>query len=202
MSSKAVVSLLGNLKKGLAFVVSAPAGTGKTTLVSRLTEEFPCVIQSISYTTRPMRPNEQQGIDYHFISEEEFLRKAQQGQFLEYARVFDYYYGTSKQFIIDQQTQGKHVVLVIDTQGALQLKEFFTASFIFISPPSFEELYQRLHKRQTEAPHVVEQRLSWAEKEVEAAYHYDYHIINEDIEIAYHVLKSIFIAEEHRTIYC
>lgn len=190
--------ILGGLKEGLVFVVSAPAGTGKTTLVRMLQKEFPCIVGSISYTTRNPRPGEQSGVDYFFVSEKEFKEKLKEGEFLEYATVFGHSYGTSRLFVETQQRLGKHVVLVIDTQGAIQLKGRFEASFIFISPPSIQELRSRLYGRKTETDQVIEHRLSWAEKEMELARLYDYHIINENLEIAYEVLRSIIIAEEHR----
>lgn len=190
--------LLGRLKTGLVFVVSAPAGTGKTTLVRMLCKQFPCVVESVSFTTRPPRRNEIPGIDYHFISTEEFERKIQEGDFLEYAKVFNDYYGTSKKFVEQKRREGKHVILVIDTQGALQLKEKYSATFIFLSPPSLEELGNRLRSRQTESEAKIAERLAWAEREIQLISSYDYHIVNEDLSIAYEILKSILIAEENK----
>ena len=190
--------ILGALKKGLVFVISAPAGTGKTTLVRMLQKEFSCLVESVSYTTRKPRPGEEDGIDYYFVSEEEFARKLEEGDFIEHAKVFHHNYGTSKKFIESQLKEGKHVLLVIDTQGALQLKGKYDATFIFISPPSLSELRSRLYGRQTETDQAIEHRLSWAEKEMSLAPNYDYHIINEDLYTAYTVLRSILIAEEHR----
>ncbi len=191
--------LLGNSSHGLIFVISAPAGTGKTTLVNMLTHEFPAVVRSVSCTTRQPRPSEHEGKDYLFLSKEAFEAKIEQGDFLEHAQVFGDYYGTSQAFVKKQQALGKHVVLVIDTQGALQLqKQLKEAIFIFISPPSLVELKERLHKRKTENPQSIEERLAWARRELEMVSHYDYHIINDHLETAYTVLKSIFIAEEHK----
>ena len=113
--------ILGGLKKGLLFVVSAPAGTGKTTLVRMLCDEFDCVHESISFTTRPARANEVPGRDYFFISAPEFEKRIADDDFLEYAVVFDCYYGTSRSHVEQQLELGKHVILVIDTQGAMQL---------------------------------------------------------------------------------
>lgn len=190
--------ILGGLKKGLVFVISAPAGTGKTTLVRMLQKEFPCVVESVSYTTRKPRPAEKNGVDYFFVSESEFAQKVQEGEFLEHANVFNHSYGTSRLFVEEQQRVRKHVILVIDTQGAIQLKGHYDATFIFISPPSIEELKQRLYVRKTETDEVIEERLSWAEKEMALSSLYDYHVINEDLHTAYSVLRSIIIAEEHR----
>ncbi len=194
-----MTQILGGLKKGLAFVVSAPAGTGKTTLVRMLIEEFSCVVESVSHTTRSPRPNEVEGRDYFFISRLEFEKKIQAGEFLEYAEVFGHLYGTSRKFVVDRQERGKHVILVIDTQGALQLMEKMEATFIFISPPSLEELKSRLHRRKSETEEAMAQRLSWAQKEISLASRYHYHIINDHLKVAYEVLRSILIAEEHKT---
>jgi guanylate kinase len=190
--------VLGNLPQGLAFVISAPAGTGKTTLAHMLRKEFPCVVESISFTTRSPRPNEVNGKDYFFISKEEFEAKIKAEEFLEYAKVFDHYYGTSSSFVEGERKKGHHVVLVIDTQGAMLIKKKLDAIFIFISPPSKEELERRLRLRRTETEEVIAKRLSWAEKEMEMANRYDYHIVNVELKIAYDVLRSVVIAEEHR----
>lgn len=192
--------LVGNLRKGFIFVLSAPAGTGKTTLVRMLSQEFPCIVESISCTTRPVRLGEENGKDYHFLAKEEFETMIRHGDFLEYAEVFGYYYGTSRSFVIKQQEMGKHVFLVIDTQGAMKLRKVdFPAIFIFLSPPSLEELKERLIKRQTESMEAIEKRLSWAKDEMEKVVHYDYHIVNDNLNQAYAILRSIVIAEEHRT---
>lgn len=190
--------LLGSLSSGLLFVISAPAGTGKTTLVRMLQDEFASVAESISYTTRKMRPKEIEGRDYHFISVEEFHRKIAADEFLEYAEVFGHYYGTSKKLVEELQKQGKHVLLVIDTQGARLLKKKIEAIFIFISPPNSEEQKRRLHGRQSESAEVIETRLSWAQKEMAEARWYDYFIVNENLKTAYEVLRAILIAEEHK----
>ena len=193
--------LLGNLPKGKIFVVSAPAGTGKTTLVQMLVAEFPSVVENISYTTRPIRPGEISGVHYHFITENEFEQKIKDQEMLEYATIYGNYYGTSFQSIQELQRMGKHVVLVIDTQGALQLMEKLKSTpavFIFIKAPSEETLRQRLIKRRTESVESIETRLNWAKKELETAERYDYCIVNDDLAIAYQVLRGIVIAEEHR----
>jgi len=192
------MKILGSFKRGLAFVVSGPSGAGKTTLVEMLCDEFDCVERSLSFTTRAPRSTEKPGIDYNFISVAEFEEKIGKGDFLEYAKVFDQYYGTSKSFVEAQKNSGKHVILVIDTQGAIQLMGSYDASFIFISPPSVKELRKRMHSRKSETEATIEQRLSWAEKEMDLVSRYNYHIINEDLQAAYQVLRSILIAEEHK----
>lgn len=185
-------------KTGIIFVVSAPAGTGKTTLVRMLQDEFPNVIESVSYTTRSPRSQEIPGKDYYFITHQEFEQKIAAGEFLEYAEVFGQYYGTSRNFLLEQQNKGNHVVLVIDTQGALFLKEKLDAVFIFIRPPNMEVLKERLLARKSESNEAIQERLLWAEKEIECVSAYDYEIVNDRLDHAYDVLRSIVIAETHR----
>lgn len=194
------LKLLGNRKRGCTFIVSAPAGTGKTTLVNRLAQEFPCVVQSVSYTTRIPRPGEVEGVHYNFISKAAFEKKIDEGEFLEFVCLYGYYYGTSRKWLERNLDAGKHVVLVIDIQGANYLRERVDAIAIFILPPAMEELKRRLEFRGTETNEKIEERLSLAEEELKAVELYDYAIINDDLEIAYQVLRSIFIAEEHRVL--
>jgi guanylate kinase len=193
-----VTKLLGALSRGLVFIVSAPAGTGKTTLVNMLTEEFSCVVAGISFTTRPPRQGEVNGVHYYFISEEEFAQKISKGEFLEYVRLYGYYYGSSRVWLEAQRSQGKHVVLVIDTQGTMQLKGQIDATTIFIRPPSLKELEKRLLLRKSEPQDVIDQRVQWAHEEMKVQEHYDYCIINDDLDIAYQALRSIVIAQEHK----
>ncbi|MFS8562804.1 MAG: guanylate kinase [Rhabdochlamydiaceae bacterium] len=190
--------LIGNLSEGLLFVISAPAGTGKTTLVHMLCEEFNCVKESISCTTRQPRPGEMNGLHYTFLSKEEFQLKIKQGAFLEYAEVFGHFYGTLKEAVDAERKKGSHMILVIDTQGAMQLKNKVEGTFIFISPPTLSELRERLEKRKTETEETIEKRLAWAEEELKMVTHYDYHIVNDNLIVAYDVLRSIIIAEEHK----
>lgn len=191
---------LGNLSVGRLFVISAPAGTGKTTLVNMLKEEFDQISLSISYTTRKMRAGEVDGRDYRFLDVPQFEEKIHAGEFLEYAKVFDDYYGTSRLFVQGERQKGRHVMLVIDTQGALQLMGRVDATFVFISPPNLHELKRRLISRQTESEASVAKRLSWAEKEMTHIGEYDYHIVNDHLATAYDVLRAIVIAEEHKVI--
>lgn len=179
-------------------MLSAPAGTGKTTLVKMLVKEFPSIVQSISFTTRPKRYNEKSEDDYIFISVEEFEQKIAEREFLEYVKLYGHYYGTSKKWVEERQNLGKHVFLVIDTQGALQLMESLDASFIFVKPPSIQHLRERLIKRNTDSEKAIEGRLAWAVKEIEAAHYYEYIILNDHLDHAYEVLRSVVIAEEHK----
>ena len=187
-------------KEGRCFIISAPAGTGKTTLVNMLVKEFSFILANISFTTRQPRQGEVDAKDYHFISKKNFEEKIVAEEFLEYVKLYDDYYGSSKTWVMDQKNQGKFVILVIDTQGAIQLKGKLDAVYIFISPPSLDELRKRLSGRKTESPEKIEKRIEWASQEMQAIPYYDYLIINDDLLIAYEILKSIMIAEAHRII--
>lgn len=192
------MKLIGNLKRGRIFVLSAPAGTGKTTLVQKLVQEFDSIQQNVSFTTRKPRFNETSGDHYHFISLEEFEKKIAEHEFLEYVKLYGDYYGTSKTWVEACLSRGQHVFLVIDTQGALQLMESIDACFIFVEPPSMEVLRERLILRKTDTPEAIEKRMSWASKEMETVRFYQYRIVNDDLEAAYQILRSIVIAEEHK----
>lgn len=195
--------LLGKRQPGLLFVISAPAGTGKSTLVDMILSEFAgSVAESCSCTTRPPRPGEIEEQHYLFLSQETFQEKVKASEFLEYAEVFGHFYGTREAEVKRLQKEGKHVVLVIDTQGAMKVQERMAGVFIFISPPSFEELRRRLEHRKTESKAKIEERLEWAKHEVTFASRYDYHIVNDHLETTYQVLRSIFIAEGHRVRNC
>lgn len=188
--------LLGNFEKGKLFVVSAPSGTGKSTLVGMLVNEFPnCVVRSRSTTTRAPRGDEKEGVDYDFVSREEF---EQEDDFLEWAEIYGNLYGTKKSIVEEYLKAGKHVVLVIDTQGAMNVKKRMDATFIFISPPSMKELERRLTNRHTEDRATIDRRLDWSKGEMKMIEHYDYNIVNDNLAITYQVFRSIFIAEEHR----
>jgi len=186
-------------KKGLLFVVSAPAGTGKTTLVQMITDEFSNVKRSISCTTRKARPGEISDVDYRFLTAKEFEKLKKGDEFLESATVFGHQYGTARKDITAQLELGTHIILVIDTQGALQVRKQIPAVLIFIRPPDFEELQRRLRKRGTESDAEIAVRLEWAKKEMKAATQYDYSIVNANLANCYDVLRSVFIAEMHRT---
>jgi guanylate kinase len=183
---------------GLLFVLSAPAGTGKTTLAEKLVTNMPRLIESVSYTTRPPRNNEIDGIHYFFISKETFEIKIAEGEFLEYAEVFGHYYGTSKNFVQRQIENGKHILLVIDTQGAVAIKQKRDSILIFLAPPSLDVLKQRLLHRSTESFEEMQKRLAQAEHELAQMKFYDYCIVNDSLETAYDALRAIIIAEEHR----
>lgn len=189
---------IGNLTKGLFFILSAPSGAGKTTLIRMLTQKYKNIIESVSYTTREPREKEIEGKDYFFITQKKFEEKIKNGDFLEYEKVFGHYYGTSKEIVEKNLKEKKHVVLVIDTKGALSLKNKVDAIYIFLSPPSIEELKKRIIKRGSISETNIEKRLEIAKEEMEVIDKYDYNVVNIDLDTSYEVLKAIFIAEEHK----
>lgn len=185
-------------KRGNLFILSAPSGTGKTVLIDRIVSKTPKIVRSISYTTRPKRPKERNGVDYFFVSPEEFLALRSEGAFLEWVTLFSASYGTSKAFVENQLANGRHVILVIDTEGALKLKEKFQIPTIFLMPPSLEELGRRLQQRGTDSQKSLEERFSKATQEMALSKQYDYIVVNDDLDKAADVLKAIIIAEEHK----
>jgi len=192
--------MLNRNLKGLLIVISAPSGTGKTTLCHMLLKEFPKMEFSVSYTTRKPRPNEKDGVDYHFVTKEQFLKMVEEGDFLEWAEVYGNLYGTSKSQVLKALEEGKDVLLDIDPQGALQVKKNFPeAVLIFVLPPSLKELEKRLRKRGTDDEATIEKRLKVARKELQTALKYDYLVVNDELNLAFNALKSIIIAEKHRT---
>ena len=181
---------------GNLFVVAAPSGSGKSSLVKALMEVDVGVHPSISHTTRAPRGQEKDGREYHFISDAAFDAKVAAGDFLEWAQVHGKRYGTSRQAIEDRIGTGGDVVLEIDWQGALQIKQLFAnAVMVFIMPPSWEELRARLLRRGEDAPEVIELRLANARTELAQAGHFDYVIINEIFERALFDLKAIVHAQ-------
>ena len=187
-----------NKMTGKLFVLSGPSGVGKGTLREHALKNFDNLVYSISCTTREPREGETNGVEYRFISREEFERGINQNLFLEHARVHENYYGTLKSDVIQELDTGKNVLLEIDVQGALQVREKMNkAILIFIAPPSLEELSRRLINRHTESQHDLRVRLSNAEKELKLADKYDYIVVNDDLEKASRKLQEIF-ADESR----
>jgi guanylate kinase len=186
-------------KKGLLFVVSAPSGTGKTTLCRAMAPIVPALHYSISYTTRPPRPGDENGRDYHFISTEDFQKMIKGNEFAEWAEIYGHRYGTSKTFLEKVRAEGQDVILDIDGQGARQLRnKNWGGTFIFLLPPSWAELEQRLSNRKTEGKAALEERLRKARAEMAEARWYDYIIINDELEKARERLKAIILAEHCR----
>jgi len=184
---------------GILFIVSAPSGAGKTSLVRALMERIPALAFSVSFTTRPPRPNEVDGRDYHFVTPGEFERKVDAGEFLEHARVFDNYYGTSERAVRDQLAAGRDVVLEIDWQGARQVRRRFPAAIsLFILPPSLEELERRLRGRGTDSEEVVARRLAQARDDLGHWAEYDYLVVNDQFDSALDDLGAIVRAERLR----
>jgi guanylate kinase len=184
---------------GSLVVVAAPSGAGKSTLVNALLAQEPGIQLSISTTTRQPRPGEQDGREYHFTSAEDFLHRAERGEFLEWAEVHGNYYGTSRLTVEDKMKTGTDILLEIDWQGARQVKKQFPdASGIFILPPSIEALEQRLHKRGTDEPHIITRRLLAAGGEIAHAPEFEYAIINEEFDVALAQLRAIVQATRCR----
>ena len=186
--------------KGLLIVISAPSGTGKTTLCHMLLEEFSNMEFSISYTTRKPRLGELNGRDYFFVDRRTFEKMIEEGDFLEWAEVYGNLYGTSKSQVLKALEEGKDILLDIDTQGALQVKKNFPeAVLIFILPPSLKELERRLRKRGTDDEETIRKRLQIARKEIGKALEYDYLVVNDILEVAFERLRSIITAEKCKT---
>lgn len=182
-------------EQGILFVVSAPSGAGKTTLVRRVISELPRVHLSVSCTTRVPRPGEQEGIDYFFISPDAFNAMERTGKFIEWAQVHGDLYGTPRANL-DIIQHGDDLVLEIDTQGARKIREEFgDGVFIFIRPPSLEVLKRRLQSRGGDAEEAIEARLNNAQKELDHMAWYDYIVVNQELEEATRQLASIIIAE-------
>lgn len=174
------------------YVIAAPSGAGKTTLVKALVTRNPELRFSISYTTRRKRRNEADGVDYLFVDKDEFFRLRDAGALLENAEVFDNFYGTSREQVEAHLANGHNVILEIDWQGARQVRESMPECIsIFILPPSAEELERRLRDRRTDAPEVIERRLRDARSDMERSDEFDHVIINDDLDVAVAELEAI-----------
>ncbi len=182
--------------KGLVFIISAPSGTGKTTLIQKVMEGLGGLRFSISYTTRAPRANERDGVDYHFVTPGVFHQMVQKDQFLEWAEVLGHYYGTP---IVDEkalESEGVDLILDIDTQGAKKAKERLKrAILVFLLPPSFEILRERLIGRGLDSMETIQFRLFHAKHDIEEAHGYHYIIINKNVEESAERLKSIILSE-------
>ncbi|MCU6502562.1 guanylate kinase [Duganella sp. BJB1802] len=184
---------------GSLFMVVAPSGAGKSTLVNALLAQEPTIKLSISTTTRAPRPGETHGKEYYFTTAEDFVQRADAGEFLEWAEVHGNYYGTSRIMVEQQMKTGTDILLEIDWQGARQVKKQFPqAAGIFILPPSIDALEERLKKRATDAPHVITRRLLAAGGEIAHAPEFEYAIINEEFAVALSELTAIVRAARCR----
>jgi guanylate kinase len=183
-------------RAGIPFVVSAPSGTGKTTVCRALVLADDALESSVSHTTRPARPGEQEGVHYHFVAAAEFQRVAAAGGFVEYAEYAGHLYGTSLAAIEAPLARGQDLLLEVDVQGALQLRERRSdARLVFLLPPSFEELRRRLESRGTDAPDAVERRLALVRRELEAVRRFDYAVVNYVVERSVAAVREIIAAE-------
>ncbi|MGH8584241.1 MAG: guanylate kinase [Gammaproteobacteria bacterium] len=180
---------------GLLYIVSAPSGAGKTSLVKRLAESLPGAVISVSYTTRPMRPGEQDGVDYHFVSPGQFIAMVAGGALLEHAQVFDHRYGTGRAAVESQLDQGLDVILEIDWQGAQQVRAARAGSIgIFILPPSCAALEERLNGRGGDSAAVIARRMRDAVSEISHYREYEYLVVNDVFERALEDLCAILRA--------
>lgn len=183
--------------KGSLFIIAAPSGGGKTSLVNALLKRDPRLVLSISHTTRPARPGETDGQHYHFISEPEYERMVKNGEFLEHAQVFDYHYGTSRDSVASQLAQGRDVILEIDWQGARQVRRVFPDCCpIFIIPPSLEALRNRLTGRGQDSAQVIQRRMRDAQAEISHWAEFDHLVVNDNFDTALEDLVTIM--NDHR----
>jgi guanylate kinase len=182
-------------KSGTLFIIAAPSGAGKTSLIKSLISEIKNIDVSISYTTRKPRPDEKEGEAYYFIDESEFKNLITQNRFLEYAKVFDHYYGTSKDWVEQEMLTGKNFILEIDWQGAQQVKSQLRNSVgIFILPPDYHSLRERLVNREDDELETIQRRMDAAREEISHYKEFDYIVINDDFEQALAEIKAIITA--------
>jgi len=187
------------MKEGQLFVVSGPSGVGKGTICRELLKEDIGVSLSISMTTRKPRPGEEEGKSYYFVTHEKFEKEIKADGFLEYAKVYENYYGTPKQKVLDTLKSGVDVILEIDTQGALLAKEHYPKGiFIFILPPSMDVLKQRLVNRRSETEEQVNMRLNMAMSEIAVIGEYDYYVVNAELAESTAMMKAIIMAERSK----
>ena len=184
-------------RHGSLFIIAAPSGGGKTSLVNALLEHDPRLVLSISHTTRAARPGETDGRHYHFVSEAEYQQMVNNGDFMEHARVFDHYYGTNRNSVALQLEQGRDVILEIDWQGARQVREVFPdCCLIFIIPPSLEILRKRLTSRRQDSAAVIHRRMRDAQAEISHWAEFDYLVVNDNFDAALEELLAII--NDHR----
>lgn len=187
-------------KRGLLLVLSGPSGVGKGTVCAALREMLPDLVYSVSATTRPPREGEQDGVNYFFKTKEEFQRMIEEDAFLEWATYVNNYYGTPREFVEKNLEQGRDVLLEIEVQGALQVKEKYPEGiFVFLLPPSIGELKNRIQQRGTESDEVISQRILVAQQELRMMSQYDYAVVNDEVHAACEQIRAILMAEHART---
>lgn len=185
--------------QGQLIVISAPSGAGKTSIIKRILEYFPQLIFSVSATTRKIRNGETEGVDYFFLSEKDFLEKIEAGEFIEWEKCYDYYYGTLKQFVDKKLADEKSVLFEVDVNGALNLKKMYPcAILIFIVPPSLDALKTRLENRKTESEEEINKRLQRAKMELSHQPEFDYIIKNNQLDEAVNEVKKIIEEKTRR----
>jgi len=187
----------GFKRRGVLFVLSSPSGAGKSTIAKMLREDQPELVVSVSYTTRPIRPGEVDGVDYHFVDLERFRAMVANHEFLEWAHVFGHRYGTPKAQVWNVLEQGRDILFDIDWQGAQQLHQLAGGDIVrvFILPPSMTELRTRLERRATDSPQVIDARMDRAANEVSHWDGYDYVLVNDDVAKCFDCVKTILAAE-------
>ena len=188
-------------RKSMLIVISGPSGVGKGTIYNRLLDQDPSLTFSVSVTTRQPRHTETEGVDYYFISDEEYKSLEEKDAFLEHARVHDHCYGTLKSQVEEKIARGLNVVLDIDPQGARQVMEKWPGCVsIFLLPPSMSKLRERLYGRNTDDPKEIERRLQNARWEIDQVGMYQYTVVNDNLDLAYDQVAAIIAAEKQRTI--
>jgi guanylate kinase len=186
-------------QEGLPIILSAPSGAGKTTLCQALKKRLPDLNFSVSHTTRPPRKDERDSLDYHFISKKKFIEMTDLSEFLEWAEIHDNYYGTTRENIENTLQKGKDLVLELDVQGVESLRALkYQGVYIFILPPSMEELEKRLTERGTESENQIKQRLAIGKKEIAKSHLYDYAVTNMNVEETVDNIIAIIQAEKNR----
>lgn len=184
------------MSKGLLIVLSGPSGVGKGTVCTALRPRIPELIYSVSATTRSPRAGEQDGVNYFFKSQEQFRDMIERDELLEYAEYVGNYYGTPRDFVEKTLASGRDIILEIEVQGALKVKEKFPEGiFVFLLPPSMDELKDRIRGRGTERDDIINHRMTVAEDEINLMRHYDYGVVNDEIDLACKRIESIIIAE-------
>ena len=185
--------------QGLPIVISAPSGSGKSTIANKIVEALPSAVMSVSCTTRPPRPGEVNGQHYYFISEEDFKKKIKAGEFLEWAEVHGHHYGTPMSHLKQEMEQGHDVILAIDVQGGLSVKRFYPKGvYIFLVPPTWDVLEKRLRDRASDDEQTIKMRMSNARKELSYLSHYDYLVINDNLDQALADVSAVLKAERCR----